>query len=320
MADTAVEAQVAEVQGRRRNMPLFVLLLVLVNLVWAGQATAVKHVQNHLGPFAIAFLPFCIITPLLIPLLFQRGRSAQPRVRPSLSDWKQFVVAGLGGQLVAQLGMTWGATKGQASSCAILYLLIPVITAVLASFMLRERITALRIVCLGIGLGGVLLMSAQDLLKSSFVESKYLAGNLLMLIGCLGASFYNVYCKGLMQRFHERDILIYSYITAAPAGVLILWWMEPDCLSRLAHLDAKAWLAMAFLTLLVYGISMLMFFYVLQYLPVTVALASTYLVPVFGVVIAMLLLGEQLSRLTLLGALVVLAATILIMKYDVAKD
>jgi drug/metabolite transporter (DMT)-like permease len=61
---------------------------------------------------------------------------------------------------------------------------------------------------------------------------------------------------------------------------------------------------------------MIMFFYVLKFLPVTVALASTYLVPVFGVVLAMVLLGERLSSLTLVGAVVVLTSTVLIMKYD----
>jgi drug/metabolite transporter (DMT)-like permease len=47
-----------------------------------------------------------------------------------------------------------------------------------------------------------------------------------------------------------------------------------------------------------------------------VVLASTYLVPVFGVVIAMLLLGERLDPLTAIGAAVVLAATVLVMRYD----
>ena len=53
-----------------------------------------------------------------------------------------------------------------------------------------------------------------------------------------------------------------------------------------------------------------------QFLPVTVVLASTYLVPVFGVIIAMVLWHETLGTLTIVGAVVVLAATVLIMKYD----
>jgi drug/metabolite transporter (DMT)-like permease len=182
----------------------------------------------------------------------------------------------------------------------------------MASLLLGERVTTLRVVCLSIGLAGVLLMSAKDLRNASLLQSNYMFGNMLFLVGCVGASFYNVYCKGLMRKFHERDILIYSYITATPASLPILLWKEPECFRNLAHLDARAWIAFGFLILFVYGISMLMFFRILQFLPVTVALTSTYMVPVFCVV-----LGERLDTLTVIGAAVVLAATVLIMNCEV---
>jgi drug/metabolite transporter (DMT)-like permease len=295
-----------------------VLLLVLINLVWAGQPTAIKYIEDQLGPFSIAFLPFFFITPLLVPLLWWKSKADPPRPRPTATDWMHFAVAGVGGQLVLQLGMTWGTVLSDASSLAILYLMIPVITAVLASLLLNERVTTLRIACLVIGLVGVLLMSTKDLSKGTLLQSKFALGNLLILVGCVGASFYNVYCKGLMRKFHERDILIYSYITATPACLPFLLWKEPACFRNLAHLDARGWIAFAFLALLVYGISMLLFFRILQFLPVTVALASTYMIPVFGVVIAMLLLGERLDTLTVVGATVVLVATVLLMNFDIA--
>ena len=54
-------------------------------------------------------------------------------------------------------------SKSLASNGAILNLLIPVISAVLASLMLKERIMLLRVASLGIGLFGVVLMSISDL-------------------------------------------------------------------------------------------------------------------------------------------------------------
>ena len=119
-----------------------------------------------------------------------------------------------------------------------------------------------------------------------------------------------------MQKFNERDILIYSYITATPASLPILLWKEPDCFQNLLKLDTTAWIAFTFLFLLVFGITMLMLFYVLQFLPVTVVLASTYLIPVFGIVIGMAMLGDRLDLYQIVGAMVVLAATILIMKFE----
>jgi len=67
-----------------------------------------------------------------------------------------------------------------------------------------------------------------------------------------------------------------------------------------------------------YGASMLLFFHVLQRLDVTIASASLYLVPVFGVALAAVFLGERLSGVALCGAAIVLASTVLIMKYDKA--
>ena len=64
---------------------------------------------------------------------------------------------------------------------------------------------------------------------------------------------------------------------------------------------------------------MLLFFHVLEHLSVTVASASLYLVPVFGVLLAFTFLGERLSPISLVGAAIVLASTVLIMRYDTAE-
>lgn len=212
--------------------------------------------------------------------------------------------------------MTWGISKSLASNGAILNLLIPVISAVLASFMLRERLTVLRVACLIVGLAGVLLMSTGDLRQSSFGQLQYLAGNLLIFGGCLGSSFYNVYCKRLMARFSEIEILMFSYITASLASLPLLIWVEPFHFAVFQSFVLSSWLAFLFLAFLMYGASMLLFFAALQHLDVTTASASLYLVPVFGVALAAGFLHESLSPLALGGAAVVLVSTVLIMKFD----
>jgi drug/metabolite transporter (DMT)-like permease len=287
-------------------------LLALANFIWAAQGTAVKVLDSKLGPIAITFVPFWITTLLLVPLLLRNPN----KVRPTKRDWFSFFIAGVGGQVLAQLGMTWGITRSLASNAAILNLLIPVISAVLASFMLHEKLTRLRAASFAIGLVGVLLLSVEDLRHSEFLDSKMLSGNLLILAGCAGSSFYNVYCKGLMQRFQEVEILIYSYIFASLASIPLLIWVEPFSFRVFATFDTKSWLAFAFLAIFMYGVSMLLFFYVLQFIDVTLASTSLYLVPVFGVILGATLLGERLSPLAIVGAVVVLGATILIMQFE----
>ncbi len=291
-------------------------LLSLASLIWSGQGIAIKVLDPFLGPTAITFLPFYVTTLLFVPLLVRMRKKSSGMATPSARDWIGFTIAGVGGQVPAQLGMTWGISKSLASNGAILNLLIPVISAVLASFMLKERLTLLRILSLGIGLVGVVFLSVEDLRQASFGSMKFLVGNLLIFGGCCGSSFYNVYCKGLMKNFQEIEILIYSYITASVASIPLLIWAEPIHLSSVLAFDAKAIAAFLFLAVFMYGASMLLFFKALQHLDVTTASTSLYLVPVFGVLLAALLLGERLSPAAIAGAAIVLIATIMVVRYD----
>ena len=304
------------VQSRTGPTVWYFLVLGLASLIWSAQGVAVKFLDPFLGPIAITFLPFYVTTLLFIPLLLRLRRRKPNAANPSSRDWIKFTVAGVGGQVLAQLGMTWGISKSLASNGAILNLLIPVISAVLASLMLKERLTLLRLGSLAIGLVGVVLLSVADFRQASFASMKFLAGNLLIFGGCLGSSFYNVYCKRLMQSFEEIEILIFSYITACLASVPLLVWVEPFQLRRLQTLDAKGIAAFLFLALFMYGASMLLFFKALQHLDVTTASMSLYLVPVFGVALAAILLGERLNPLAIVGAAIVLISTLLVVRYD----
>jgi drug/metabolite transporter (DMT)-like permease len=300
----------------KRQTVWYFVLLALASLIWSGQGIAVKVLDPHLGPIGITFLPFYITTLLFVPLLIRMRRKNPSAASPSGKDWIRFIIAGVGGQVLAQLGMTWGISKSLASNGAILNLLIPVVSAVLASFMLKERLTLLRIASLAIGLVGVAFLSIGDIRQASFGSMKFLTGNLLIFGGCFGSSFYNVYCKGLMQKFQEIEILIYSYITASVFSIPLLIWVEPFHLRSLLTFDAKSIAAFLFLAFFMYGASMLLFFKALQHLDVTTASTSLYLVPVFGVLMAASLLGERLSPAALVGAAIVLISTVLVVRYD----
>jgi drug/metabolite transporter (DMT)-like permease len=195
-------------------------------------------------------------------------------------------------------------------------LLLPVISTILAAVVLREKITGLRVLALGIGLLGVILLSAGNLRQSSFLEMHYLSGNMLILAGLSASAFYNVYCKGLFGRLGQINVLVLSYIPAALASLPLLLWVAPlpDC--ALKELSAQSWVALGYQALVTYSAAMLLLFCALKHLDVAVVSLGLYLLPVFGVLLAATLLGERLSALALCGVAVVLLSTVLIAHYD----
>jgi drug/metabolite transporter (DMT)-like permease len=301
---------------RIERLPSAILLLTAANLLWAGQGVAIKLLEGGLGPLATALLPLYLITLLGLAILSLRRNFAEK----SMAAWKlrrEFFVAGICGQLMAQVGMTLGVSWSTASNGAILSLLIPIFGALIAVWLLRERLSTFRVSGLLLGLAGVLLLSPLHGATAA-TRVHQLAGNLLIVIGCLGSAFYNVYSKRLLDRFSALEILFFSYLSTTVFSLPVLLLLEPHCLSSLAHLTLTQWAAFEYLAIFLYGVSMVFFLRALSKVDVVIASASLYLVPLFGVILAISILGEHLAPRALLGAAIVLIATLMLFRFDYA--
>lgn len=293
------------------------LLLIAANLLWAGQGVAVKLLDGHLDPLAIALLPFYCITAIGFSILLL-SRSFLPRCALAWRCRKEFLLAGICGQFVAQVGMTLGVSWSLASNGAILSLLIPILSALIATWLLRERLTVLRIGSLLVGIAGVLLLSPIDRSTTLAISTHPLAGNLLITAGCLGSAFYNVYSKRLLDRFSDLEVLFFSYLATTIVGLPMLILFDPHCLAELSRFHASTWAAFAYLAVVLYGLSMVLFLRALRKVDAIVASASLYLVPLFGVGLAFAILNENLAPQAIVGSIIVLFATLMLFRFDYA--
>jgi drug/metabolite transporter (DMT)-like permease len=294
-----------------------VFLLMGSNLLWAGQGIAIKFLAGGLGPLATALLPLYFITLLGLGVLFSRSDTGV-KFRRAWKLRREFFLAGIGGQFMAQVGMTLGVSWSTASNGAILSLLIPIFGALIAVWVLRERLSTLRVGVLLLGLAGVFMLSPMHPAWGSGTHSRQLAGNLLIATGCLGSAFYNVYSKRLLLHFSGLEILFFSYLSTTAFSMPMLFVLEPHCLSNLVHLTWTQWAAFQYLAIFLYGMSMVFFLRALAMVDVVVASASLYLMPLFGVALAFSILGERLAPRAFFGSAIVLIATLILFRFDYA--
>ena len=292
------------------------LLLLAINFMWASQAPVIKLMGDRLGPVAIAFLPMILSTLLFIPALWMENRRLGRGLRWEWADAKHFVLAGSFGFFLLQLTYTLGAQRTLAANAAILTLTIPVLVAIAASIMLRERLTAVRIFGFVLALGGVLLTSFGDF-RGADMGAKYATGNLLFLVACAGSAFYNTYCKLLVDKHYtELEILVYTSVVASLLSVPLFVWVEPLSLAGLLHLSAGAIAGILELAIFVYGLSMLLFFAILKRLDVTQATLSNYVLPFFIGLLAVVVLKESMTPAMIIGGLIILASTLVVTVYE----
>ena len=290
-------------------------LLLLCNLIWASQYSMVKIVQEQMGPVFATFFPVTLATILMIPLV--RGQLKHGVGAPVLrGDIYKFILIGICGQIPAQLFITWGVGLSLASVPALLSLTLPIFTAVMAYFILGERMTRLRWVSFALALAGAIECSGINWGELSVSNLRFFVGSLLVFGGVLGSCFFNVYSKKLLERYSPLQIILYSYYTTFACMLPITLYTEPQGFLHLTHFSLRTWIGLIELALFVYFLSMVIFLYVLTRLDVTQAALSNYLLPFFGLLLAALLLHEKLTKFMIVGGLLVLASTLVVTVYD----
>ena len=239
----------------------------------------------------------------------------EPKVRLTRSDIWSFVLLGILGQLVAQLFITWGVRFAPASNAALLALIMPISTAVMAHFLLGEHMTRVRWISFGLAILGVMACSGVDWTGLNFGKS-YLIGNMLIFFSVLGSAFYNTYSKKVLETHSPLKVLLYSYYVLLLVLLPVTLALEPSGFTNLAHYSKTVWFGLAILAIFQYFLSMVIFLNVLTRLDATQAALSNYLIPFFGVLIAALVLHERLTSFMIAGGLLALASTLLITVWD----
>lgn len=308
----------------RRNI-VDVSLLVLVNAMWAAQYAAYKVATEKMGPVTVSAWSFLIAALVLLPfLLWEQCRhsssghpdnphtvSAADRSLLNRRNALGFLIVGVLGLIPASVFLAWGIERSTASNASLIYLTVPIITALLASLILGEKMTPVRWASLALSLFGVIILSDFDWRHLELSNSKFLFGNFLVLLACASSSFYNVYSKDLLKRFRPLEVLIYGYLLAFVVSLALVAWVEPFSFAAVAGYGASVWLALLVLASLSWGLAMVLWMFLLKRLDVSQVSVSIYLLPFLGILIASITLHEKVTPLMLIGGLITLGGTAL---------
>lgn len=293
-------------------------LLLFCNLIWGSSFVMSKLAQQQTGPLFTTFFPILLATIALFILVHRDHRRARTGKRPKMPTrtFMEFVVIGLFGQVGAQFFGNWGVRLSLASNGALLMLTLPISTAVMAYFILGERMTWIRWVSFALALAGVLECSGVDWKELDMTSPRFMLGNLMLFVSVLASAFYNVYSKDLLLRYSPLQVILYSYYTVIVVLFPFMLYAEPESFRNILHFSVSVWVGLGLLAVFQYFLSMVIFLSVLTRLDATQAGLVNYLIPFFGLVAAAVVLHERLTLFMVLGGALVLASTLLITVYE----
>ncbi len=287
--------------------------LIAVNAMWAFQFAGARIATSELGAVLVTLVPLVIATLLILPFAKLNRELFFRDNRTILID---VLLLGTLGIVPAQLCLVFGVERTLASNASVLALTVPVLTALSASVFLKEHMTGLRWASFAIAILGVCLISANDIHHAHLFSLEYVSGNLLVLASCAGSAFNNSYSRRALSRLSAAQVLVWTFIVADLELLLIDLIFDRRGWRQLAHLQPSVWWSLILVAVFSLGVSMLLYFAVIQSVEVMRAALSVYLLPVFGLVFSSILLGEKMTPNLIAGGILIFVSCFLVTVYE----
>ncbi|MEI7036645.1 DMT family transporter [Fulvimonas yonginensis] len=274
-------------------------LAVLLSLgaLWGG-----SFLFMRLGAGAFGALPLAGLRAIGAALCFLPLLASRPRLAEWRRHWKPIAVVGLTNSALPFALFTFATHSLTAGTASIIDGMTPMFAALIGWLWLGQRLDAWRGAGLLAGFAGVLWLAEGSLGLGPA------AG--LALLACIAATVlygYAVhYTRLRLDGVTPLVVTVGSHMVAALAllPTTLLAWPERSP-------PLQAWLAAAGLAVLCTALAYVLFFWVLARVGAVRIMVIPYLIPAFGVLWGVLLLGEPVSLRMLGGCAVILLGTAL---------
>lgn len=257
--------------------------LVVAMLLWASSFIALKIAFQSYDPWTViagrmivASVCFLCFWRKLLKFHYQSG------------DWKLLLLLVAAEPCLYFIFEALALQYTTAGQAGMITSLAPLLTAVIAFFVLKEKISKIASLGLGIAIIGVLVLGSEG--HSSETAPNPMLGNSLEFLAMLCAAVFSICLKILSERYSALTM------TALMSFTGMLFFTPIALLQGNAwSWDAQGLTAIVFLGGFVTIGAYLLYNYAISHMPVTRAAGFINLIPVFTLVLAYLILDERLS-------------------------
>lgn len=274
--------------------------LVALGAMWGASYLFMRYAVPHFGAALMIELRVLIAGLLLAAFMVAARRKSHWR-----RHWRAWVVVAVIGTAVPFLLIAEAVRTIDASTAAILNALVPLFTTVVAALWLREAITPAKAAGIVMSIAGTAVlvgwtptpMTTKELVAASMSVAA------TMLYGC------NIVFSRV--RLREAAPVATSAWTLLLAALVLLPFTPVD--RDLAAIPPAAWLAVIGLAVVSTTVAFIFYYRLIADIGAVRASTVTLLVPVFGMIWGVLLLGEPLTPGRLAGCAIILFGCALIL-------
>lgn len=264
------------------------VLLVFTTLIWGANAVAARLAVGEVSPMTMTGARWIICCAAL--WLAARAQIRQ-HWRALLPHWRRIVLMGTFGFTGFNALFYTAAHHTTAINIAIIQGTIPVLVMVGSFFFFRTRIGWLQAAGVAITIAGIAVVASRGEM-AVLAQLAFNIGDVWMVIACL---LYAGYTMGLRGRPAVPGIVFFAAMAAVAALSSLPLLAYEVATGQFIAPTAKGVALMAFVGLLPSFVTQLSFIRAVELIGPSRAGVFLNLVPIFGPLLAVIVLGEPLS-------------------------
>ena len=272
------------------------LALLGTNIFFAINFTAIKFLINggFAQPFAINIIRVAV-TAVLLWILFIFNAVKSPVKK---KDYGRLFLCALMGVAINQLLFVKGLSLTYSIHASLLMLTTPILITILAVWILKEKLSAIKIAGLLMGISGAVILVTSK--ENSGNAGNVLWGDILIIANAVAYTIFFILVKPLMISYNPI-VIIRVIFTIGFFMMLPFCWQQYQQVNWQSF-TPEAWLS---LTLVVFAGTFLAYLFNVYGIKILGAgMAGTYIYsqPFFAAAIAIFFLGETITITKIIAA------------------
>lgn len=271
---------------------------------WGVGVTLTKIALGEVPATTLLIIQLCSSVLFLSTLSFVKDG----KIPFSFQRLKQGV-AGVFEPALAYMVGIFGIQLTTASNATLIASSEVILTILFAAFFLGERLTRIKLVLSSVSFVGVLLLMLEG---GEGAGQSSLSGNFLVLLGTVFAVVYVLFSKKQISNAKPLQLTSSQQLVGLLTTVLcfsLLGAVDPNYHVNINDIPFQFWLLAVGSGIMQYALAFLLYLIALQHIPVSQAAFYVALIPVFGVLSAVVLIGEQPSIVQWLGGALVIVSS-----------
>ena len=274
----------------------------LLGLIWGSSFMLIRVGVESVHPLHLVFLRVGIAAVGLCLVVIFSGK----KIPRDLKTLAALFFIGVGNTVVPFLLITWGEQSVESSMASVLQATAALFTLVIAHFAFAdERITPQKILGLMLGFIGVIVLSGRNLQDGNPFTGSF-AGQMAIVLASLFYAIFTTYSRKLIKGdvapivIAAATMLTASYVT----GAMIIGGSALGVISYAIESQLPPEALPAILTLAIVNtfFAYVIFYEVVRQLGAAKASMVTYVVPVVGLILGIVVLSEPLDIYIVAGA------------------